>query len=200
MELFNPDVDPNAIYFNVYSSTLAQPVITPTVGGDVTIITTINGNSGQATGPTITLSGGTTGLTFTASAGSVTLSGTLVAANGGTGISSYTQGDLIYASAATTISKLAKDTNASRYLSNTGTSNNPAWAQVNLANGVTGVLPNANGGFPKVNNNASAAPGATDDGAAGYAVASIWCDTTADDAYICLDATNSAAVWKKISP
>lgn len=39
---------------------------------------------------------------------------------------------------------LAKDTNATRYLSNTGTSNNPAWAQINLANGVTGNLPPAN--------------------------------------------------------
>ncbi len=33
-----------------------------------------------------------------------------------------------------------------RYLSNTGTSNNPAWAQVALTTGVTGILPPANGG------------------------------------------------------
>lgn len=59
---------------------------------------------------------------------------------------SATQGDILYASAANTISDLAKDTNATRYLSNTGTSNNPAWAQVNLADGVTGALPQANGG------------------------------------------------------
>lgn len=39
---------------------------------------------------------------------------------------------------------MAKDTNATRYLSNTGTTNNPAWAQINLANGVTGNLPVAN--------------------------------------------------------
>lgn len=57
-----------------------------------------------------------------------------------------TQGDIIYASAANTWSNLAKDTNATRYLSNTGVSNNPAWAQVNLANGVTSTLPVANGG------------------------------------------------------
>jgi hypothetical protein len=57
---------------------------------------------------------------------------------------SITQGDLIYGSAADTYSKLAKDTNATRYLSNTGTTNNPAWAQINLANGVTGDLPFAN--------------------------------------------------------
>jgi hypothetical protein len=54
------------------------------------------------------------------------------------------QGDLWFGSAAATISALAKDTNATRYLANTGTSNNPAWAQVNLANGVTGNLPVTN--------------------------------------------------------
>ncbi len=52
----------------------------------------------------------------------------------------------------------------------------------------------------KSNLAASVAPGVTDDGAAGYAVGSIWCDTTADDAYICLDSTNGAAVWKKVTP
>lgn len=56
------------------------------------------------------------------------------------------QGDLLYGSAAGTISELAKDTNATRYLSNTGASNNPAWAQIVLTDGVTGVLPIANGG------------------------------------------------------
>ena len=66
--------------------------------------------------------------------------GTLAASRGGTGIATYTQGDIIYSSASNTLAKLAKDANATRYLSNTGTSNNPAWAQVNLANGVTGNL------------------------------------------------------------
>lgn len=56
------------------------------------------------------------------------------------------QGDLIYGSAADTFSALPKNTSASRYLSNTGASNNPAWAQVDLTNGVTGILPTANGG------------------------------------------------------
>ena len=56
------------------------------------------------------------------------------------------QGDLIYGSAANTPARLAKDTNATRYLSNTGTDNNPAWAQVNVANGVTGTLPVGSGG------------------------------------------------------
>lgn len=74
------------------------------------------------------------------------VSGTLGVTNGGTGLAAFNQGDIIYASAANTLSALAKDANATRYLSNTGTSNNPAWAQINLANGVTGTLPVGNGG------------------------------------------------------
>jgi len=77
---------------------------------------------------------------------SPTIAATFVASasQGGTGLTSYSQGDILYASAATTISKLAKDTNSTRYLSNQGTSNNPSWSQVNLANGVTGNLPVTN--------------------------------------------------------
>lgn len=69
---------------------------------------------------------------------------TIAVTKGGTGLTSLSQGDLVYGSAANTFSALAKDANATRYLSNTGTSNNPAWAQVNLANGVTGNLPVTN--------------------------------------------------------
>jgi len=56
------------------------------------------------------------------------------------------QGDLIYGSAANTPSRLAKDANSTRSLTNTGTNNNPAWAQVALATGVSGTLPVGNGG------------------------------------------------------
>lgn len=56
------------------------------------------------------------------------------------------QGDILYASSATVMDQLAKDTNATRYLSNTGTNNNPAWAQIALATGVSGQLPVGSGG------------------------------------------------------
>jgi hypothetical protein len=72
------------------------------------------------------------------------LSGTLGPTKGGTGLTSYVLGDIIYASATNTLAALATSASATRYLSNTGTSNIPAWAQVNLANGVTGNLPVAN--------------------------------------------------------
>ena len=76
----------------------------------------------------------------------LTLTNALAVTSGGTGLATVAQGDLLYGSAANTLSALAKDANATRYLSNTGASNNPAWAQVNLANGVTGTLPVGNGG------------------------------------------------------
>lgn len=77
---------------------------------------------------------------------SADVTGTLGVTNGGTGLATATQGDLLYASGSNTYSPLAKNTSATRYLSNTGTSNNPAWAQVALATGVSGTLPVANGG------------------------------------------------------
>ena len=61
-------------------------------------------------------------------------------------IGNVVQGDVLYGSATDVISALAKNITATRYLSNTGASNNPAWAQVNLTDGVSGVLPAANGG------------------------------------------------------
>lgn len=67
--------------------------------------------------------------------------GQLSVPRGGTGLSSTAQGDLLYGSATNTLSALPKNITASRYLSNSGTSNNPAWSQVDLTNGVTGNLP-----------------------------------------------------------
>jgi len=47
---------------------------------------------------------------------------------------------------------------------------------------------------------ATAAPAVGDDSADGYSVGSSWFDTTNDDAYVCLDASAGAAVWKKTTP
>jgi hypothetical protein len=69
-----------------------------------------------------TFAGGTTGLTpATATSGAVTLAGTLVAANGGTGQSSYTAGDLLYATGSTALSKLGIGTNGQALLVSAGT-------------------------------------------------------------------------------
>lgn len=120
----------------------------------------VTGTAYDVSGGTLALrTAGTTG-TQTQSGGSVTVisndeifgmpvdvssaTGVLPTTAGGTGLISYTQGDLIYSNSSNSLATLAKSTSSTRYLSNTGTSNSPAWAQINLANGVTGNLPVTN--------------------------------------------------------
>lgn len=94
-----------------------------------------------------TLTGGSAGFSLTNAdgvSGNPTI--TLNPALASLGNISFVQGDLPYADGSVSFNRLAKDTNATRYLSNQGTSNNPSWNQVNLANGVTGTLPVTNGG------------------------------------------------------
>lgn len=49
------------------------------------------------------------------------------------------------------------------------------------------------------NYTATVAPTPTDDAGDGYALGSIWVDTVAKSAYICVDPTTSAAVWKPLT-
>jgi hypothetical protein len=69
----------------------------------------------------------------------------LSVSRGGTGIGSYTIGDLLYASGATTLSSLA-DVATGNVLISGGVGIAPTWGKVNLATAVTGTLPVANGG------------------------------------------------------
>ena len=59
---------------------------------------------------------------------------------------SQAQGDILSASSSTVLSRLAKSGTTTHALLNSGTNNNPAWAQIPLASAVTGTLPVANGG------------------------------------------------------
>ena len=79
-------------------------------------------------------------------AGQILQGGTAPAFSTATYPATTAQGDLLLSTSANTIQALTKDTTATRYLSNTGTNNNAAWAQVALATGVSGTLPPANGG------------------------------------------------------
>ncbi len=90
------------------------------------------------------LAAGDWSLVIQANSGAASLP--LSVANGGTGITTYSQGDMLYAPSVNILAKLAKNTNATRYLSNQGSSNNASWSLVNLGNGVTGTLAVANGG------------------------------------------------------
>lgn len=70
--------------------------------------------------------------------------GTAISADyGGTGITSYAVGDLLYASDATTLSKLAGVATGNVLLSG-GVATAPAWGKVNLAQHVSGNLPVTN--------------------------------------------------------
>jgi len=51
----------------------------------------------------------------------------------------------------------------------------------------------------KIKTDATAAPAVTNDITEGYAVNSLWIDVTNDKAYICVDATDGAAVWIEIT-
>lgn len=51
----------------------------------------------------------------------------------------------------------------------------------------------------KSNLGASAAPTVNDDSGGGYAIGSIWVDTTADNVYMAVDVTVGAAVWRQLN-
>lgn len=116
----NVDLDITAISSNLDLSSIT---------GDINLSTQITGTLGVANGGT----------------GATSLTGVLVG-NGTSAISgtAISQGDLFYGSAAGTLSALPKNTSATRYLSNTGTNNSPAWALIDLSNGVTGTLSASN--------------------------------------------------------
>ena len=90
-------------------------------------------------------SAGTTGFTpSTATTGAVTLAGTLITSNGGTGLSSYTAGDLPYYASGTALSKLGIGSSG-QILTSTGSA--PQWstlsgvAVTSFSAGTTGFTP-----------------------------------------------------------
>ncbi len=73
------------------------------------------------------------------------VSGALPAANGGTGASSYTVGDTLYADTSSTLAALA-DVATGNALISGGVGAAPSWGKVGLTTHVSGTLPTANGG------------------------------------------------------
>jgi hypothetical protein len=73
------------------------------------------------------------------------VSGTLPVANGGTNITSYTIGDIVYASTAGILSSLADVATGSAIISG-GVGVAPSYGKVGLTTHISGVLPVANGG------------------------------------------------------
>jgi hypothetical protein len=81
----------------------------------------------------------------TATTGAVTLAGTLGATSGGTGLTTYTTGDIVYASATNTLNKLA-DVATGNALISGGVGVAPSYGKIGLTTHVSGTLPVANGG------------------------------------------------------
>jgi hypothetical protein len=102
---------------------------------------------------------GTTGLTpATPSSGAVTVAGTLAVANGGTNITSYAIGDIIYASTTGVLSKLADIATGNALISG-GVNTAPSYGKIGLTTHVSGTLPAANGGTGVANNAAMTVTG-----------------------------------------
>ena len=116
-----------------------------TDGAGVTSWIATSGGGGTVT--SVNVSGGTTGLTTSGGpvtgSGTITLTGTLASANGGTGFTTYAAGDLIYASATNTLSKLTAGTNGYVLTLASGV---PTWAAstggvTSFSAGSTGLTP-----------------------------------------------------------
>lgn len=132
------------------TKTAAFDALSPlTIEGDILIAGTAGTGSrlaAVASGSVLLSAGTSTAPTWGKVALGSAVSGQLPVGNGGTGLASVNQGDILYASGTNTLTRLSKNSSSTRYLSNQGSSNSPSWNQINLADGVTGILPVANGG------------------------------------------------------
>ena len=151
-------IDGQLLIGNTTGNTLTKATLT--AGSGVTITNgagsiTISATGSGGTVTSVDVSGGTTGLTTSGgpvtTSGTITIGGTLITSNGGTGLSSYTAGDLPYYAAGTALSKLGIGANGT-ILTSTGSA--PQWTAgssisvgiaTNLAGGAAGSLPYQSG-------------------------------------------------------
>jgi hypothetical protein len=75
-------------------------------------ITTLDGDSGSATGSTVTISGGSTGLTTSGSSATLDLTGTLATNHGGTNLTTYTANEIFYASSSSAMGQITTANNS----------------------------------------------------------------------------------------
>jgi len=133
-----------------------QPDISALSNAVTTVTATVPIVSSGGTTPNISMTnqGTTTTLLHGNAAGNPTFSavslvndvtGTLGASYGGTGLNAYAVGDIIYASGATTFSKLSDIATGNALISG-GVTTAPSWGKIGLTTHVSGTLPIANGG------------------------------------------------------
>jgi len=103
-----------------------------------------------ASGTPVTVSQGSRGIYYcdgadVVNAATAGVSLPINASDGGTGITSYAIGDIIYASGATTLAKLS-DVATGNALISGGVTTAPAWGKIGLTTHISGILAVANGG------------------------------------------------------
>ncbi len=132
----------------VLVQTAADTFVGRTLTGTSSRITVTNGD-GVSGAPTFDISASYVGQTSITTLGTIATgtwgATTITVDKGGTGLTSYAVGDLLYASGATTLAKLA-DIATGNVLISGGVTTAPSWGQVGLTTHVIGVLPSANGG------------------------------------------------------
>lgn len=108
--------------------------------------TTDASNITSGTLPSGRLSGSYTGLTGVGTLTAGTWNATAIAADyGGTGLTSYAVGDILYADTTTSLAKLA-DVAVGNALISGGIAAAPSWGKIGAATHIDGILPIANGG------------------------------------------------------
>lgn len=112
--------------------------------GNGSYFTAMGGSSGLTIGST-SVTGGTSGRLLYNNAGVLGEYSSLSASLGGTGNTSYTIGDILYASSSSALSKLAGVATGNALISG-GVGTAPSWGKVGLTTHVSGTLPVANGG------------------------------------------------------
>jgi hypothetical protein len=116
------------------------------LAASATTDTTNASNIAAGTLPVARLNGSYTGITGVGTLTAGTWNATTIAPNyGGTGLTSYTVGDIIYADGTTSLAKLTGVATGNALISG-GVGTAPAWGKIGLNTHVSGTLPIANGG------------------------------------------------------